>query len=107
MPKVRVNYDGWIVLPAAVRRRLKLSTGDQLDLGLSGEILTLCRSAAAPADPVPEPTSASAVEALPPEPSPVAEPEPPHEARTRPTAESVRLGRAASRSQGSRKSPQE
>ena len=43
------NYDGWIALPEAVRQKLKLSTGDQLDLELSGETVTLRRSAAAPA----------------------------------------------------------
>ena len=75
MPKVRVNYDGWIALPEAVRQKLKLSTGDQLDLELSGETITLRRSAAASASHSPEPSAAPADEA-PPEPSPVAEPEP-------------------------------
>jgi AbrB family looped-hinge helix DNA binding protein len=32
MPKVRMNYDGWFALPTGVRRKLGLSTGDQLDL---------------------------------------------------------------------------
>ncbi len=32
MPKVRMNYDGWLVLPATVRQRLGLSTGAELDL---------------------------------------------------------------------------
>jgi AbrB family looped-hinge helix DNA binding protein len=76
MPKVRVNYDGWIALPAAVRQKLALSTGDQLDLELSGETVILRRSEAAPASRVPEPIPVSAAGALPSEPSPVAEPEP-------------------------------
>lgn len=32
MPRVKVHYDGWIALPADIRRRLDLKTGDQLDL---------------------------------------------------------------------------
>ena len=34
MTKVRVSYDGWLALPAAVRKRLGLSTGDELGLEL-------------------------------------------------------------------------
>jgi AbrB family looped-hinge helix DNA binding protein len=58
MPKVRVNYDGWIALPAAVRQRLKLGTGDQLDLELAGDTITLRRSTAAAR--IPEPSAAPA-----------------------------------------------
>jgi AbrB family looped-hinge helix DNA binding protein len=76
MPKVRVNYDGWIALPAAVRQKLKLGTGDQLDLELSGEVITLRRSPPAPASQVPEPSAVPAAEASPPEPPPIAETEP-------------------------------
>ena len=32
MPKVRMNYDGWLALPAVVRQKLGLSTGDQLEV---------------------------------------------------------------------------
>jgi AbrB family looped-hinge helix DNA binding protein len=32
MPKVRLNYDGWIALPAAARRALGVDTGDQLEV---------------------------------------------------------------------------
>jgi AbrB family looped-hinge helix DNA binding protein len=32
MPKVRLNYDGWLVLPAVARRALGVDTGDQLDV---------------------------------------------------------------------------
>jgi AbrB family looped-hinge helix DNA binding protein len=35
MTKVRINYDGWLALPAAVRERLGLSTGDELELELT------------------------------------------------------------------------
>jgi AbrB family looped-hinge helix DNA binding protein len=32
MPKVRLNYDGWLALPAAARRTLGVDTGDQLEV---------------------------------------------------------------------------
>jgi AbrB family looped-hinge helix DNA binding protein len=32
MPKVRLNYDGWLALPAAARRALGVDTGDQLEI---------------------------------------------------------------------------
>ena len=32
MPKVRLNYDGWLALPAAARRALGVDTGDQLEV---------------------------------------------------------------------------
>ena len=41
MAKVRVNYDGWLALPAVVGQRLGLATGDQLVLELAGETITL------------------------------------------------------------------
>src|SRR5947199_2801937 len=41
MPTVRINYDGWLALPAAVRQRLHLNTGDQLDLELTGGTIVL------------------------------------------------------------------
>ena len=31
MPKVRLNYDGWLALPAAARCALGVDTGDQLE----------------------------------------------------------------------------
>lgn len=34
MTKIRVNYDGWLALPEAVRRELGLATGDRLDIEL-------------------------------------------------------------------------
>lgn len=30
--KVRLNYDGWLALPAAARRALGVDTGDQLEI---------------------------------------------------------------------------
>ncbi len=35
MPKVRMNYDGWIALPPAARRELGLSIGDQLEIEIA------------------------------------------------------------------------
>jgi AbrB family looped-hinge helix DNA binding protein len=75
MAKVRVNYDGWLALPATVRQRLDLSTGDELELELvdGGVVLRPLRSTAAgeaspesvtaePAAPEPPPAAASVVE---------------------------------------------
>src|SRR3954452_18347156 len=41
MSTVRLNYDGWLALPATVRQRLGLITGDRLDLELVDGIITL------------------------------------------------------------------
>ena len=41
MPKVRMNYDGWLALPKGVRRKLGLSTGAQLELELVGGSVVL------------------------------------------------------------------
>jgi AbrB family looped-hinge helix DNA binding protein len=32
MPKVRLNYDGWLALPAAMRQKLGVDTGDELEV---------------------------------------------------------------------------
>src|SRR4051794_23337798 len=46
MTRVRINYDGWLSLPTAVRQKLGLSTGDQLELELAdaGIVLRPVRS---------------------------------------------------------------
>src|SRR4051794_8239220 len=41
MTKVRINYDGWLSLPTAVRQKLGLSAGDQLTVELSGGSIVL------------------------------------------------------------------
>src|SRR3954451_722959 len=41
MTRIRINYDGWLSLPTAVRRKLGLTTGDQLELELSEGGITL------------------------------------------------------------------
>ena len=55
--QVRVNYDGWLALPAAVRRKLGLSTGDRLDLELSDGGVLL-RPVHPDAEAAPRPTTA-------------------------------------------------
>ena len=41
MTTVRLNYDGWLALPATVRKKFDLSTGDQLELELSSDAIIL------------------------------------------------------------------
>jgi AbrB family looped-hinge helix DNA binding protein len=55
MAKVRVHHDGWLALPGAVRKRLGLSTGDELEMELAGGgvLLRPARSVADAAAPEP------------------------------------------------------
>ena len=41
MTKLKIHYDGWIALPASVRRRLGVTSGDELALDFSDGALTL------------------------------------------------------------------
>ena len=41
MLTVRLNYDGWLALPAGMRAKLGLSTGDRIDLELVDGSITL------------------------------------------------------------------
>src|SRR4051812_11582996 len=41
MPTVRLNYDGWLALPAGMRQKLGISTGDQLELELVDGSITV------------------------------------------------------------------
>ena len=55
MSKVRLNYDGWLALPAAARRALGADTGDQLEVEVvAGRIvlrpLKTSAAAGSPAD---------------------------------------------------------
>ena len=34
MPTLKLHYDGWVALPAAVRQQLGLNSGDKLDVAL-------------------------------------------------------------------------
>ena len=64
MSTVRLNYDGWLALPATVRQRLGLITGDRLDLELVDGVITLRprRGDALPERPAAEPVAAGAPE---------------------------------------------
>ena len=41
MPKVRMNHDGWLALPAAVRRRLGLAMGAELQVEVADGAIIL------------------------------------------------------------------
>jgi AbrB family looped-hinge helix DNA binding protein len=73
MPNIRLKYDGWLVLPVAARQKLGLSTGDELEIEISGGAIVLRptrtsagadRSAPEPAAPAVEPQRAAAEPAL-------------------------------------------
>jgi AbrB family looped-hinge helix DNA binding protein len=68
MTKVRVHHDGWLALPAAVREKLGLSTGNQLELELvdSSIVLRPVRSGTAAAAPAPVAMAEPSVSATPP-----------------------------------------
>ena len=67
MTKVRLNYDGWLSLPTAVRQKLGLTTGDQLELELADGNIVLrpVRSGAAEAAPAPVATAEPPVSTAP------------------------------------------
>jgi AbrB family looped-hinge helix DNA binding protein len=48
MPRLRVHFDGWIVLPSTIREQLGLDGGSDLDLEL-GDGAVVLRPAGAPA----------------------------------------------------------
>ena len=70
MAKIQINYDGWLSLPTAVRRKLGLTTGDQLQLELADGSITLrpVRSGTTADEAAPEPvtTAEPSVPATPP-----------------------------------------
>ena len=68
MTRVRINYDGWLSLPAAVRRELGLGTGDQLEVELvdGGVVLRPVRPGVAAVAPAPVATAEPSVPATPP-----------------------------------------
>ena len=78
MPKVRLSYDGWLALPAAVRKKLGLSTGYKLELELDGDAIVLRPAGVAGSCPVPaEPVAMRPpIEVTPPELPVAATPEP-------------------------------
>jgi AbrB family looped-hinge helix DNA binding protein len=66
MPKVRLSYDGWLALPPAVREKLGLSTGHQLELELVGGAIVLRPADAAGPAPAEPAATRPPVGALPP-----------------------------------------
>jgi hypothetical protein len=73
MPKLRVYHDGWLALPAAVRRKLGLSTGAQLELELTGGVVLRPPRGPDAADiPPAEPVTTAPSQTQPPEPKPAA-----------------------------------
>src|SRR3954471_13385556 len=70
MTRIRINYDGWLSLPTAVRQKLGLTTGDQLELELSEGSIVLrpVRSGTTADEAAPEPvtTAEPSVPATPP-----------------------------------------
>src|SRR4051794_3507694 len=90
MPKVRLSYDGWLALPAAVREKLGLSTGYQLELDLVAGAIVLRPAGAAgpvptePAATLPPVETPPPVEATPePVPAPKRGPGRPRKGRSR------------------------
>ena len=59
MSTVQMHYDGWVTLPAAARQQLGLTTGDRLEVEVTGNAVVLRRaqrsSAVEPAVVEPEP----------------------------------------------------
>ena len=57
MQKIQLYYNGWLALPASMRQKLGLATGDRLELELTDGVIVLrpARQAVAP-----EPTAATA-----------------------------------------------
>jgi AbrB family looped-hinge helix DNA binding protein len=59
MSTVQLRYDGWLALPTEVRQRLGLTSGDRLEVKLTGDAVVLRRtqkasaSERAAAEPVP------------------------------------------------------
>jgi AbrB family looped-hinge helix DNA binding protein len=41
MSNVQVHYDGWVTLPVAARAQLGLTTGDRLEVELTGDAIVL------------------------------------------------------------------
>ena len=60
MSTVQLRYDGWVTLPAAALKKVGLSTGDRLEVEVTGDAIVLRRaqkssaSERATAKPVPE-----------------------------------------------------
>jgi AbrB family looped-hinge helix DNA binding protein len=44
MSTVQLRYDGWVTLPAAALKKFGLSTGDRLEVELTGDAIVLRRA---------------------------------------------------------------
>jgi AbrB family looped-hinge helix DNA binding protein len=44
MSTVQVRYDGWVTLPAAALKKFGLSTGDRLEVEVTGDAIVLRRA---------------------------------------------------------------
>jgi AbrB family looped-hinge helix DNA binding protein len=100
MTRLKIHYDGWLALPAAVRRKLGLATGDELEVEVVAEgiLLRTAKRGAQPVESEPveeeEPPAPAAVAPAPapapaaaaPAPAPEPEPAPSAKTRTRATA---------------------
>src|SRR3954469_8174231 len=67
MTRIRINYGGWLSLPTAVRQKLGLTSGDQLELEVfEGSIVLRPVRSGAEAAPEPVATPEPSVSATPP-----------------------------------------
>ena len=78
MTRLKIHYDGWLALPAAVRRKLGLATGDELEVEVVAEglLLRTAKRGTRPVESEPEEQEQPAPAAVAPAPAPAPEPEP-------------------------------
>jgi AbrB family looped-hinge helix DNA binding protein len=95
MTRLKIHYDGWLALPAAVRRKLGLATGDELEVEVVAEglLLRTAKRGTRPVESEPEEQEQPAPAAVAPAPAP--EPEPAPAAASAPAAKTrARTGAA-------------
>ena len=56
MSNVQLRYDGWVTLPAAALKKFGLTTGDRLEVELTGDAIVLRRALKASAPQQPRPS---------------------------------------------------
>ena len=78
MTRLKIHYDGWLALPAAVRRKLGLATGDELEVEVVAEglLLRTAKRGTRPVESEPEEEEQPAPAAVAPAPAPEPEPAP-------------------------------
>jgi AbrB family looped-hinge helix DNA binding protein len=97
MTRLKIHYDGWLALPAAVRRKLGLATGDELEVEVVAEglLLRTAKRGTRPVESEPEEQEQPAPAAVAPPPAPAPEPEPAPAAASAPAAKTrARTGAA-------------